>query len=172
MLPSNQILHVLSWEIFVWSEVLLPNFSFSKTDMGSSLCSMCSYITKIPPFYREEVAAFSTFPADRGPQDGSGEIGELWIGGPQVGLGYLRCPRWKSCRLYVDFFPANFQPLFWAWRKRLGEKLRKQDDVDPLLFFWWFLLVATVSFQTAARLDCYWCNLRRLANVKEICNRD
>ena len=107
-----------------------------------------------------------TFQSRRATQDGSGEIGELWIAGLQVGLGYLRC----QTSNFATFFAPK---IWWEWHGfgdgETGlweQKWRKQDDVASLHFFlWWFLSWLLLYPSKQARLDCYWCNLRRFANL-------
>ena len=81
-------------------------------------------------YYQTGRVSSITFPATF-LQDGSGEIGELWIAGSQVGLGYLRCQR-KTTATSTRRFP----PKIWGKTFRLGmaKEMRRIRRIN--IFFW------------------------------------
>ena len=81
-------------------------------------------------YYQTGRVSSITFPATF-LQDGSGEIGELWIAGSQVGLGYLRCQR-KTTATSTRRFP----PKIWGNTFRLGmaKEMRRIRRIN--IFFW------------------------------------
>lgn len=98
----------------------------SAWDVGSDDLSDLSGLVTLGPIAKN----FSALVLQGQKPVSPGEIGELYLGGPQVGLGYMNDPE-RTSRSFV------FNPLNDAWRERLyrtGDLIRLDTDGRRLHF--------------------------------------
>ena len=101
--PGNYIIYVRRW----WFQIFFSFSSLPREMIQFDFRIFFKWVGEKPPtssiIYPTKEGRFwpITFRKRRATQDGSGEIGELWIAGQQVGLGYLRCQTSNSATFFA-----------------------------------------------------------------------
>ena len=161
--PGNYIIYVSRW----WFQIFFSFSSLPREMIQFDFRIFFKWVGEKPPtssiiYPTKQGRGFPSLSNRDGRFAGSGEIGELWIAGQQVGLGYLRCQTPRLRRFLPPRFGGNDMVLGMA--KQVYEN-KNGGNKMMLLPFIFFCDGSSLYPSKQARLDCYWCNLRRFANL-------